>query len=201
MRAGSPDGDNVTRNFRKGYRKRYKGIVMKITIYGKQMSVRESLKELIEKKLAKFDKFFGDETEAFVTCRVRKGVKILEITVNYNGTTFRSEEESDTFATALDRATEGLERQMRKNKTRLEKKVKGGAFNIVEPEDDDEYEEEPEFNIRIKSFPFKPMTPEEAILQMNLIGHDFFAFTDAETQMVGVVYKRKDGGYGLIIQE
>ena len=157
---------------------------MKITIYGKQMSVRESLKELIEKKLAKFDKFFGDETEAFVTCRVRKGVKILEITVNYNGTTFRSEEESDTFATALDRATEGLERQMRKNKTRLEKKVKGGAFNI-----------------RVKSFPFKPMTPEEAILQMNLIGHDFFAFTDAETQMVGVVYKRKDGGYGLIIQE
>ena len=108
---------------------------MKITIHGKQMSVRESLKELIEKKLAKFDKFFGDETEAFVTCRVRKGVKILEITVNYNGTTFRSEEESETFATALDRSVEGLERQIRKNKTRLEKKVKGGAFTIVEPED------------------------------------------------------------------
>ena len=174
---------------------------MKITIYGKQMSVRESLKELIEKKLAKFDKFFGDETEAFVTCRVRKGVKILEITVNYNGTTFRSEEESDTFATALDRATEGLERQMRKNKTRLEKKVKGGAFNIVEPEDDDEYEEEPEFNIRVKSFPFKPMTPEEAILQMNLIGHSFYAFTDSESGDVCVVYKRKEGSYGLIVPE
>ena len=160
---------------------------MKITIYGKQMSVRDSLKELIEKK--------------FVTCRVRKGVKILEITVNYGGTTFRSEEESETFITALDRATEGLERQIRKNKTRLEKKVKESAFVITDADDDDEYEEEEEFEIRVKTFPFKPMTPEEAILQMNLLGHAFFAFTDAETQKVGVVYKRKDGNYGMIIQD
>ena len=94
---------------------------MKITIYAKQMTVRESLRAVIEKKLAKFDKFFGDSTEAFVTCKVRKGVKIIEITVNYGATLFRSEEESDTFMTALDRAVEGLERQMRKNKTRLEK--------------------------------------------------------------------------------
>lgn len=200
-RAGSPGGSLAPKLSERIPNERYKGIVMKITIYGKQMSVRESLKELIEKKLGKFDKFFGSETEAFVTCRVRKGVKILEITVNYGGTTFRSEEESETFVTALDRAVEGLERQIRKNKTRLEKKVKGGAFTIVEPDDDDEYEEEEEFNIRVKSFPFKPMTPEEAILQMNLIGHDFFAFTDAETQKVGVVYKRKDGGYGMIIQD
>ena len=174
---------------------------MKITIYGKQMTVRESLKDAVEKKLSKFDKLFDENTEAFVTCKVRKGVKIIEITVNYGGVTFRSEEENETFLTALDRAVEGLERQIRKNKTRLEKKVKGGAFTIVEPDDDDEYEEEEEFNIRVKSFPFKPMTPEEAILQMNLIGHDFFAFTDAETQKVGVVYKRKDGGYGMIIQD
>lgn len=165
------------------------------------MTVRESLKELIEKKLAKFDKFFGEDTEAFVTCKVRKGDKIIEITVTYGGTLFRSEEESETFMTALDRATEGLERQIRKNKTRLEKKVKGGAFSIIEAEDDDEYEEEAEFNIRVKSFPFKPMTPEEAILQMNLLGHSFFVFNDAETHKVGVVYKRKDGDYGLIIEE
>ena len=174
---------------------------MKITIYGKQMSVRDSLKELIDRKLAKFDKFFGDDTEAFVTCRTRKGVKILEITIVYGGTTFRCEAESETFMTALDRATEGLERQIRKNKTRLEKKVKSGAFIIADEEDDDEYEEEPEFTIRTKTFPFKPMTPEEAILQMNLLGHAFFAFTDAATQKVCVVYKRKDGDYGLIIQE
>ena len=174
---------------------------MKITIYGKQMTVRESLKALVEKKLRKFDKFFGDNTEAFVTCKVRKGDKIVEITVNYGGTVFRCEEESETFITALDRACEGLERQIRKNKTRLEKTVKRGAFVTVDEEDDDEYEEEAEFEIRVKTFPFKPMTPEEAILQMNLLGHSFFAFTDAETQDVCVVYKRKDGNYGLIMPE
>jgi putative sigma-54 modulation protein len=179
-----------------------KGIaLMKITIYGKQMTVRESLKVLVEKKLRKFDKFFGEETEAFVTCKVRKGDKIVEITVNYGGTTFRSEEESETFITALDRACEGLERQIRKNKTRLEKTVKRGAFAAVDEGDDDEYEEEAEFEIRVKTFPFKPMTPEEAILQMNLLGHNFFAFTDADTSDVCVVYKRKDGNYGLIIPE
>ena len=93
------------------------GNSMKITIYGKQMSVRDSLKDAVEKKLAKFDKFFGEDTEAFVTCKVRKGVKIIEITVNYGGTTFRCEEENETFITALDRAVEGLERQIRKRKS------------------------------------------------------------------------------------
>ena len=173
---------------------------MKITIYGKQMTVRDSLKTAVDKKLSKFDKFFGDDTEAFVTCKVRKGVKIIEITVNYGGTTFRCEEESDTFITALDRAVEGLERQIRKNKTRLEKKVKTNAFVITE-DDDDEYVEEGEFEIRVKTFPFKPMTPEEAILQMNLLGHAFYAFTDADTGNVCVVYKRKEGSYGLIEPE
>ena len=164
------------------------------------MTVRESLKAAVEKKLAKFDKFFGEDTEAFVTCKVRKGDKIIEITVNYGGTTFRSEEESDTFITALDRAIEGLERQIRKNKTRVEKMVKRGAFVITE-EDDDEYEEEGDFDIRVKTFPFKPMTAEEAILQMNLIGHSFYAFTDADSGDVCVVYKRKAGSYGLIVPE
>ena len=173
---------------------------MKITIYGKQMTVRDSLKVAVEKKLLKFDKFFGADTEAFVTCKVRKGVKIIEITVNYGGTTFRCEEESDTFITALDRAVEGLERQIRKNKTRLEKRVKVDAFVITE-DDDDEYVEEGDFEIRVKSFPFKPMTPEEAILQMNLIGHAFYAFTDADSGDVCVVYKRKEGSYGLIVPE
>ncbi len=173
---------------------------MKISVYGKQMNVRESLEVLIEKKLHRFDKFFGEDTEAFVTCKVRKGVKIIEVTITYGTTVFRAEEESDTFMTALDRTAESLERQIRKNKTRLEKKVKSGAF-VIEEFDDDEYVEEPEFRIRTKSFPFKPMTPEEAILQMNLLGHSFFAFTDAEKLEVCVVYKRKDGDYGLILQE
>lgn len=173
---------------------------MKISVYGKQMTVRESLKVLIEKKLAKFDKFFGAETEAAITCRARKGVKILEITISYGGATFRSEEESDTFITALDRAAEGLERQIRKNKTRLEKMMKQGAF-VIDDEDDDEFEEEEEFSIRQKTYPQKPMSPKEAILQMNLLGHAFFVFCDDETNETCVVYKRKDGGYGLIVPE
>jgi putative sigma-54 modulation protein len=127
-------------------------------------------------------------------------VKIIEITVNYGGTTFRCEEENETFITALDRAVEGLERQIRKNKTRLEKKMKTNAF-ATDEEYDDEYVEEGEFEIRVKSFPFKPMTPEEAILQMNLIGHAFYAFTDADSGDVCVVYKRKEGSYGLIVPE
>ena len=173
---------------------------MRITVWGKQMKVRESLEALIEKKLAKFDKFFGADTEATVTCKARKGVKIIEITIVYGTTTFRAEEESDTFITALDRSVEGLERQIRKNKTRLEKRVKSGAFVIAE-DDDDEFEEENEFRIRTKSFPFKPMSPEEAVLQMNLLGHAFFAFTDADSGDVCVVYKRKDGDYGMIVPE
>ena len=173
---------------------------MKVSIFGKQLTVRESLRDMVEKKLAKFDKFFGADTEAFVTCRARKGVKILEITINYNGSTFRSEEENETFITALDRAVEGLERQIRKNKTRLEKRVKSGAF-VIEADDDDEYEEEGEFDIRVKSFPFKPMTAEEAILQMNLLGHAFFAFVDQESGATCVVYKRKEGSYGMLVPE
>ena len=172
---------------------------MKITIYGKQMSVRDSLKDAVEKKLSKFDKLFGEDTEAFVTCKIRKGVKIIEITVNYGGATFRSEEENETFLSALDRAVEGLERQIRKNKTRVEKMIKRTPAIIDEL--DDEYEEEEDFSIRVKTFPFKPMTPEEAILQMNLIGHSFYAFIDSETGETCVVYKRKAGSYGLIVPE
>ena len=170
---------------------------MKITIYGKQMTVRDSLKAAVEKKLLKFNKFFGEDTEAFVTCKVRKGVKIIEITVNYGGTTFRCEEESDTFITALDRAVEGLERQIRKNKTRVEKMVKKSAIEIGDYYDD-EYVEEDDFEIRVKTFPFKPMTPEEAILQMNISGHDFYMFRDGDSGDVCVVYKRRGNGYGLI---
>ena len=179
-------------------RSRSRVIGMKISIYGKQMTVRESLKVLVEKKLAKFDKFFGEDADAFVTCKSRKGTKIIEITINYNGTIFRSEDEGETFMTALDRSVEGLERQIRKNKTKIEKDLRRGAF-IIGEEDDDEYDEEGDFEIRVKTFPFKPMSPEEAILQMNLLGHSFFVFSDDVTGDTCVVYKRKDNDYGLIV--
>ena len=171
---------------------------MKISIHGKQMTVRESLKALVEKKLAKFDKFFGDETEAFVTCRSRKGTKIIEITINYGGTIFRSETDDDTFRNALDRSIYSIERQIRKNKTRLEKKIRTGAFDDGIFDTGEDYEEDAEFVIRTKSFYFKPMSVEEAIMQMNLLGHEFFVFRDAISEEVCVVYRRKDGDYGLI---
>ena len=199
-RGNTPLRETQRKDTPRGVLSKESGKSMRITIYGKQMTVRDSLRDAVEKKLAKFDKFFGEDTEAFVTCKVRKGVKIIEITVNYGGTTFRCEEENETFITALDRAVEGLERQIRKNKTRVERMVKHSPVFIGEY-DDDEYVEEDEFEIRVKTFPFKPMTPEEAILQMNLIGHAFYAFTDSESGETCVVYKRKAGSYGLIVPE
>lgn len=173
---------------------------MKITVSGKQMTVRQSLKELTEKKLAKFNRFFGDDAEAIVVYSCRHDLQYIEITILYEGTIFRSEEGAATFQNAIDEAIESLERQIRKNKTRLEKRLRSGAFDVSEPDDVDE-EEEGEFRIRTKSFPIKPMSVEEAILQMNLLEHQFFVFRDAETNEPCVVYRRKDGDYGLIIAE
>ncbi|MBR4466742.1 MAG: ribosome-associated translation inhibitor RaiA [Clostridia bacterium] len=170
---------------------------MKITIIGRQMDVPEELKVLIDKKLAKFDKFFKDDAVAYVTLSRKRSLEILELTISSGGTLFRSEEENSTFQNAFDCAIDSIERQIRKNKTRLEKRLREGAFvreAPVMPE-----EEEGEFKIRVKSFTLKPMTPEEAILQMNLLGHEFFMFRNTETGGSCVVYKRKDGNYGMIV--
>lgn len=164
------------------------------------MTVREDLKQLAAKKLAKFDRFFGTEAEAFVSFSRKHNLEMVEITIAYNGTYFRSEEGDATFNNAIDRAVESLERQMRKNKTRLEKRVREGAFNELYGDGDD-IEEETEYNIRTKVFEFKPMSVEEAIMQMNLLEHEFYVFVDADTEKTCVVYKRRDGAYGLIVPE
>ena len=109
---------------------------MKITVSGKQMTVRPSLKELTEKKLAKFDRFFGEDTEVIVVYSCRHDLQYIEITIRYNGTIFRSEEGADTFQNAIDEAVESLERQMRKNKTRLEKRLREGAFDGYAPDEE-----------------------------------------------------------------
>ena len=171
---------------------------MKITVVGRQMNVRDSLKEMVEKKLSKFDKFFGGEGEATVTFSTKRDKENLEITISAMNTLFRYEAEEDTFQTSLDRAVEAIERQIRKNKTRLEKRLRDSSFTV--PEDNEDFvEEEPEFNIRVKTFSIKPMSVEEAILQMNLIGHQFFVFEDDESGETCVVYTRRDGDYGLIV--
>ena len=163
------------------------------------MTLRDSLRELTEKKLSKFDRYFGEDTTAYVTFRTRREQKIVEITITYGGTLFRSEEEDEEFRNALDRAVETLEGQIRKNKTRLERRIREGAF-LRTAEEVPIPEEEPEL-IRRKTFSIKPMTPEEAILQMNLLEHTFFVFTDAESEKTAVVYRRRDGGYGMILPE
>ena len=173
---------------------------MKIAITGRQMTVRDSLKELTLSKLERFEKFFDDNTEVYVSFSLRRGLQMVEITISTPTTMFRSEEGDETFQNAIDTAVDTLERQIRKNKTRLEKRFKNGAFRSL-PEDEEDIEEETEFKIKKKAFPIKPMSVEEAIMQMNLIDHQFFVFIDAETELTSVVYKRKDGNYGLITPE
>ena len=173
---------------------------MKTTIIGRQMTVDEDLKEHITKKLKKFDKFFPDGAEANVTLyRIREKER-LEVTISSGGTLFRGEEVGTTFLNALDSCIDSIERQIRKNKTRLARKLREG---LILPEyqgsaDDTDMPEEDEFRIRTKTFYFKPMTPEEAILQMNLLGHEFFVFNNADSGDTCVVYRRNDASYGLI---
>lgn len=171
---------------------------MKINIIGRRMEVEDSLKQLITKKLTKLDKYFKDDAVAYVTLSHEKNAERLELTVSSTGMLFRSEKTDLTFNNALDTAVDTIERQIRKNKTRLEKRLKAESLREFtdEPEEDEE-----NFSIREKVFVMKPMTPEEAILQMSLIGHEFFMFRNAETGEAAVVYKRKKGGYGLINPE
>ena len=163
---------------------------MKITINARKINIDDKLREHIEKKLAKFDKFFPEECEATVKLSRVRDMERVEVTIQQGVFLFRSEEENSTFMNALDCCMYTIERQMRKNKTRLTKKLRD---SIRIPEYDVQDPEEEDFTIRTKTFAIKPMTPEEAILQMNQIGHEFFVFKDVETEDTCVVYKRKAG--------
>ncbi|MBR5515225.1 MAG: ribosome-associated translation inhibitor RaiA [Clostridia bacterium] len=175
---------------------------MKITTFGRQVEVTEDLKILFEKKLGKLDKFFRDDADCNVTLRERKnGRKVLEVTITTGNTLFRAETEEETFQNALDKAVSTIERQIRKNKTRLEKRLRESAFDRDFSAFEEPVEEEGEFDIRVKSFSFKPMSAEEAILQMNLLGHEFFVFENDKTGEVNVVYKRHAKRYGLIVPD
>ncbi len=172
---------------------------MKITIVGRQMTVTDDLKELIEKKLRKFDKFFPDDAIASVKLAKKHGDEVLELTISSGGTLYRGERADATFNNALDQVIEVIEGQLRKNKTRLERRLRDGAFTraVGEPEEPVLPDNEPE--VRVKTFPIKPMTLEEAILQMELLGHSFYMFRSAESGEINVVYKRHDDSYGLIV--
>jgi len=177
---------------------------MKINIIGRQLNVYEDTKALIEEKLSKFDKFFGGEGVATVTLSRSHGISNLEITIKAANTLFRSEVEAESFRDALDRSVDNIERQIRKNKTKLRKKLRDGGIEAFETNIDwagAELEEDDAVVIKTKRFEYTPMSVEEAIMQMNLLGHTFFVFNDQDTDKTCVVYKRKDGNYGLIEPE
>ena len=175
---------------------------MKITITGKQIELTPALKQRVEDRFAKLDRYFHKETEAFVTLRVQREEQIAEATIHSGSLIVRVEESTDDMYVSIDNAADVLERQLRKHKTRIEKKLKketfeAGALTAIPFEEN--VEEEKEFKIvRTKRFSIKPMSTEEAILQMNLLDHQFFIFNNADTDEPNVVYKRKNGDYGLI---
>ena len=174
---------------------------MTFTFTGKKMEVTDEMRAYAEKKIGKIDRLFRTESDASVTFSASRGRYTAEVTIRNNGMIYRvSEVTSDMYA-SIDSAVAAIERQVRRNKTRLEKRLREGAFERtadVTPMEDDEAEEEFQI-VRSKRFSIKPMTPEEAVLQMELLGHEFFAFRNEEEDGVfAIVYKRKNGGYGLI---
>ena len=172
---------------------------MKITIVGRKLNVYDDTRELIERKLGKLDKYFKSEaTEATVTLSRKRNVSSLEVTINAGGTLFRSEVDADDFRIALDQTVDHIEGQIRKNKTKLAKRLRENVMDMSMIPDPVEEAPEDEPIIRVKQFEFKPMTPEEAIMQMNLLGHSFYVFNDVTTGDTCVVYTRKGGDYGLI---
>ena len=158
------------------------------------------MKEYAEKKISKIDKYFKTESEAFVTFSTERGRYIAEVTIKNNGMFYRVKETTGDMCASIDSAVATIERQIRKNKTRLEKRLRTDAFErVVVPMVDDEPEEEFKV-VRNKRFSIQPMGVQEAILQMNLLEHEFFAFRNADAgDAFAVVYKRNDGGYGLIL--
>jgi putative sigma-54 modulation protein len=174
---------------------------MKITCTGRKVTLKDAFRERVETKLAKLEKFFSDDAQAFVTVTVEKDWQTVEITVKDKGFMSRAEKSADRMEEAFDAAFDILTRRIVKNRKKLEDKLHQQAIDaflavdaIVEPEE--EYSV-----IREKTFHVKPSTVEEAILEMNLLGHAFYLYRDAETDEIRVVYRRKDGTYGVLIPE
>ena len=174
---------------------------MKLNFTGKNMEVTEALKDITSKKLGKLEKYFQEDIQGDVVFSTEKNRKIIEVTINLPGTILRAEESSDDMYVAIDNSVDILERQIRKHKTKLQRRYNNGEtirFENIAPLED---EEEGPRVVKIKRFDMKPMSVEEAILQMELLRHNFFVFLDAETDNLNVLYKRKDGNYGLIEPE
>ena len=174
---------------------------MELVIRGAKIKVTDAMKSYIEEKIGKLDKYLEDAANirATVVVKVKGHNQIIEVTIPLKSFILRSEESQEDFYAAVDKAVDKLERQIRKNKTRIiSKNTKTYGFSLSEIEDSEEKEEK---IIKRKKVEVKPMDEEEAIIQMELLNHQFYMYKDSETGTYAVVYKRKDGGYGIIESE
>lgn len=171
---------------------------MLVTITAKKINISQAFTDYAEQKLdAKLDRFFPEEAEAKITLSERRDQIVLELTVSYGGMIYRAQETARDKNDALDVTVDRIIRQIRKHKTKVEKNLRENAFAGLAPEPEEtDYEV-----IRYKNFRMKPMSVEEAILQMNLLGHNFFLFKNAQTGIVNVVYKRDEGNYAVLVPE
>ena len=174
---------------------------MRITITGRNIEVTQGLREAVEDKLGKLDRFFAPATEAVVRLSVQKDIQKIEVTIPVKGHIIRAEESSSDMYVSIDLVEEILERQLKKYKNKLiDKKQSAPSFSEAFLQEDASAEEEIQI-VKSKKFAVKPMDPEEACVQMELLGHNFYVFLNADTEEVNVVYKRKGGTYGLIEPE
>lgn len=174
---------------------------MKITYVARKVTLRDNFKDRVEQKLKKFSKIFSDNAEATVVVTLEKNRQTVEITIKDNSMVFRAESTMLEMNDALDKVVDLISGQLRKHKTRLSKRIKTGSIDdlLVAPAEEDADMEDEELDIvRRKQIPLKPVSVEEAILQMEMVGHQFYMFTNADTNLINVVYIRKDGSYGLL---
>ncbi len=175
--------------------------IMRFIITGRNIDVTEGLKSAVEKKLGKLDRFFAPETEVNVTLSVEKERQKIEVTIPVKGNIIRSEQVSSDMYVSIDLVEEVIERQLKKYKNKIVSKQQNAAAFAQEFVDKDYDDEDDVKIIRTKRFGIKPMDPEEACVQMELLGHNFYVFFNSETEEVNVVYKRKGNTYGLIEPE
>ena len=174
---------------------------MKFIIIGRNIDITEGLKSAVQEKLGKLERYFTPETEIHVTLSVEKDRQKIEVTIPVKGNIIRSEQVSSDLYVSIDLVEEVIERQLRKYKTKIVNQQQAGG-NFQKEFVEDEFLEDEEVNIiRTKKFGIKPMYPEDACVQMELLGHNFYVFRNAETDEVNVVYKRKGNTYGLIEPE
>ncbi|MCI1944800.1 ribosome hibernation-promoting factor, HPF/YfiA family [Clostridium luticellarii] len=174
---------------------------MKITVTGKNIVITDALKSVVRKKLSRLDKYFNPDVEAHATLSVQKNRQKIEVTIPFNGVILRGEEENGDMYASIDLVLDKLEGQIRKQKTKLLKRNNSESLRFQFIPNDVEEDEEEHKIVRTKKFAVKPMSSEEAVLQMELLGHSFFVYRDAENGEVNVVYRRRDGNYGLIEPE